>query len=168
MPYPSVVEPEYDCSFCGKHQRDVTRLIAGQAGYICGDCIRLCAEVLDVAPERGTVTVVVSIPTKRILDWETFHDIFAEKLGFPNFYGRNMNAWIGCMTYLDDPSASMTAIHVPRGSVLTLQLEDVDEFLARCPEHYAAIVESCAFVNWRRLERREPAVLALSFHQSSR
>jgi hypothetical protein len=30
---------------------------------------------------------VVHIPASQISDWETFHDVFAEALGFPVFYG---------------------------------------------------------------------------------
>ncbi|MDZ4753789.1 MAG: barstar family protein [Phycisphaerae bacterium] len=30
---------------------------------------------------------------------------FAETFGFPGFYGRNMNAWNDCMTFLDGPDA---------------------------------------------------------------
>ena len=37
--------------------------------------------------------VLVRIDTKRIRDWASFHDVFAEALGFPDFYGRNMVAW---------------------------------------------------------------------------
>ena len=46
---------------------------------------------------------VVRLDCDRITDWDSFHAVFAEVFGFPNFYGRNMNAWIDCMTYLDDP-----------------------------------------------------------------
>ncbi len=35
------------CSFCGKNQKEVNKLIAGPAVYICDECIRLCAEILD-------------------------------------------------------------------------------------------------------------------------
>ena len=45
---------------------------------------------------------VVSIPTNRIADWASFHDVFAETLGFPSYYGRNMDASIDCLTYADD------------------------------------------------------------------
>ena len=44
---------------------------------------------------------VVSIPTDRISDWESFHEVFSEVLGFPSFYGRNMDAWIDCLTSAD-------------------------------------------------------------------
>jgi hypothetical protein len=36
----------------------------------------------------------------QITDWDTFHDASASAFGFPDFYGRNMNAWIDCLTYL--------------------------------------------------------------------
>ncbi|MCK5508752.1 MAG: ATP-dependent Clp protease ATP-binding subunit ClpX, partial [Desulfobacterales bacterium] len=32
------------CSFCGKNQKEVTKLIAGPAVYICDECIQLCSE----------------------------------------------------------------------------------------------------------------------------
>ena len=38
------------CSFCGKHQRQVTKLIAGPGVYICNECIDRCLEI--IAQER--------------------------------------------------------------------------------------------------------------------
>src|ERR1044072_4756331 len=35
------------CSFCGKSQRQVKKLIAGPGVYICGECIDLCNEIID-------------------------------------------------------------------------------------------------------------------------
>lgn len=106
----------------------------------------------------------VLIEAERISDWDSFHDTFAETLGFPGFYGRNMNAWIDCMTSLDDPDASMTSTHVTRGDVLVLCVSAAEALKRRCPEIYAALVECSAFVNYRRIEKGEPAVLALSFN----
>ncbi len=38
----------YKCSFCGKRQEDVRRLIAGPgAVYICNECVDLCREIID-------------------------------------------------------------------------------------------------------------------------
>jgi ATP-dependent Clp protease ATP-binding subunit ClpX len=34
------------CSFCGKHQRQVKKLIAGPDVYICNECIDLCVEII--------------------------------------------------------------------------------------------------------------------------
>jgi len=37
---------ELICSFCGKSQRDVKKLIAGPSVYICDECVRLCDEIV--------------------------------------------------------------------------------------------------------------------------
>lgn len=36
-----------ECSFCGKKKREVEKLIAGPSVFICNECIRKCAEILD-------------------------------------------------------------------------------------------------------------------------
>ena len=41
------------CSFCGKNQKDVKKLIAGPAVYICDECIQLCSEIIDEENDRG-------------------------------------------------------------------------------------------------------------------
>lgn len=35
------------CSFCGKNQEQVKRLIAGPGAYICDECIELCSEIIE-------------------------------------------------------------------------------------------------------------------------
>ena len=35
------------CSFCGKPQSMVDRLIAGNGSYICDECVRMCASIID-------------------------------------------------------------------------------------------------------------------------
>jgi ATP-dependent Clp protease ATP-binding subunit ClpX len=47
---------QYHCSFCGKNQDQVRRLIAGPgAVYICDECVELCREIIDeeAAPQGG-------------------------------------------------------------------------------------------------------------------
>lgn len=38
---------QLQCSFCGKSQRQVRKLIAGPGVYICDECIELCNEIID-------------------------------------------------------------------------------------------------------------------------
>ena len=40
------------CSFCGKSQREVRKLIAGPTVYICDECIRLCTDIINEESER--------------------------------------------------------------------------------------------------------------------
>ncbi|HDR0634782.1 ATP-dependent Clp protease ATP-binding subunit ClpX [Pasteurella multocida] len=39
-------DTELYCSFCGKEQKHVSKLIAGTSGYICNECIELCHDML--------------------------------------------------------------------------------------------------------------------------
>ena len=41
------------CSFCGKPQSQVNRLVAGPGVYICDDCIHICMEILKENIEEG-------------------------------------------------------------------------------------------------------------------
>jgi hypothetical protein len=109
--------------------------------------------------------IVVPVDCRQITDWASFHSVFAKALGFPNFYGRNMSAWIDCCTCLDDPGSGMTSVTVPTGGVVVLNLLDALAFKTRCPEIYDALVECGAFVNWRRIERSHAPVLALAYHR---
>ncbi len=113
---------------------------------------------------------VIEIPTDEITDWESFHDVFAAVLGFPDFYGRNMNAWIDCLTYADEDDG-MRSFTVEPADILTLRLSNATAFAARCPEQYDALVECSAFVNWRRIEpggQPMRPILALAFWKEAR
>ena len=101
------------------------------------------------------------IASDQIKDWESFHSVFRAALGFPEFYGRNMNAWIDCMTDIDDPSGGMTNISVARGELVALRIDDAPDFEQRCPEQYRALIECTAFVNYRRVKVGEAPVLTL-------
>jgi ATP-dependent Clp protease ATP-binding subunit ClpX len=51
------------CSFCGKGQREVRKLIAGPTVYICDECIRLCNDIIAEEAERDEGRPTVSLPT---------------------------------------------------------------------------------------------------------
>ena len=56
------------CSFCGKHQEQVSRIIAGPGAYIGNECVQLCMSILDdagTAPEEAHVDIPDVIPTPR-------------------------------------------------------------------------------------------------------
>lgn len=40
------------CSFCGKNQKEVKKLIAGPAVYICDECIQLCSEIIEEETDK--------------------------------------------------------------------------------------------------------------------
>jgi hypothetical protein len=106
-------------------------------------------------------TTVVTIPTSRITDWDSFHSVFHAAFGFPAFYGRNMNAWIDCMTYLDDSSSGMARVCVDPGQLVALRIDDAPDFQRRCPEQCQALIECTAFVNYRRIDQGGQPILTL-------
>jgi len=54
------------CSFCGKNQKEVTKLIAGPAVYICDECIQLCSEIIDEESEKTTGEIEQILTPKEI------------------------------------------------------------------------------------------------------
>ena len=50
------------CSFCGKPQSLVDRLIAGNGSYICDECVRMCASIIDDGPIAPTVEGYDGLP----------------------------------------------------------------------------------------------------------
>ena len=113
---------------------------------------------------NGTPYSQVNIDGEQIRDWASFHDIFASSFGFPGFYGKNMNAWIDCMTSLDSSSDGMTSVHAPAGGIVTIRIDHAEKLKANAPEMWEAINECSAFVNWRRMEMGRPPVLTLSYY----
>lgn len=115
------------------------------------------------AEESTLPAFVVHINSDEITDWSSFHAVFKREIGFPSFYGKNMNAWIDCMGDIDRPGEGMTSLAVSEGQLVVLQVKRTASFAARCPEQYQALIDACAFVNTRRQADGEPATLALLF-----
>jgi ATP-dependent Clp protease ATP-binding subunit ClpX len=53
------------CSFCGKSQRQVKKLIAGPGVYICDECIDLCNEIIDEELTAPVALDLESLPKPR-------------------------------------------------------------------------------------------------------
>ena len=53
------------CSFCGKSQKEVTKLIAGPKVYICNECIDLCNEILKEEEKQDSLSFdkKIAVPT---------------------------------------------------------------------------------------------------------
>ena len=50
------------CSFCGKSQNDVRKLIAGPTVYICDECIELCNDIIAEEWEEEKSREIRSLP----------------------------------------------------------------------------------------------------------
>ena len=54
------------CSFCGKSQHEVRKLIAGPSVFICDECVELCNDIIwEEIQERSISGVASSLPTPR-------------------------------------------------------------------------------------------------------
>ncbi len=72
------------CSFCGKSQREVRKLIAGPTVYICDECIKLCNDIIAEEAEKEDQKPQVSLPTpveiKTFLDEYVIGQDFAKRV----------------------------------------------------------------------------------------
>nr|HMS44860.1 ClpX C4-type zinc finger protein [Alphaproteobacteria bacterium] len=51
------------CSFCGKSQNEVRKLIAGPTVFICDECIELCTDIIKEETKTNIVKTKVGLPT---------------------------------------------------------------------------------------------------------
>ncbi len=71
------------CSFCGKNQKEVTKLIAGPAVYICDECIQLCSEIIEEETKKDAGDVqnlLIPKEIKEMLDEYVIEQESAKKV----------------------------------------------------------------------------------------
>jgi len=71
------------CSFCGKNQKEVTKLIAGPAVYICDECIQLCGEIIEEESDKATTeheNLLIPKQIKEMLDDYVIEQEYAKKI----------------------------------------------------------------------------------------
>ncbi len=79
----------------------------------------------------------IDIDCSMITNCETFHDAFSTAFSFPAYYGRNMDAWIDCMSDVAVPT---------RIEVRLLNVEGLERI---DPSIVVGLVTCTAFVNAR-------------------
>ena len=57
------------CSFCGKAQYDVKKLIAGPGILICNECVALCMKIMEDTPDPNPENIknLATLPTEDVL-----------------------------------------------------------------------------------------------------
>lgn len=71
------------CSFCGKNQKEVKKLIAGPSVYICDECIQLCGEIVeDEGSKKSSAPKIDLTPRqiKELLDDYVIEQDYAKKV----------------------------------------------------------------------------------------
>lgn len=82
----------------------------------------------------------VHLNGETITGWDAFHDACQAAFGFPEFYGRNMNAWVDCLSYLRDEEGMTKFLLKPDE---TLQIIVANAEILR--KHAPDILEDVAF-----------------------
>ncbi|MCI2803117.1 ATP-dependent Clp protease ATP-binding subunit ClpX [Staphylococcus pettenkoferi] len=73
-------EENLKCSFCGKDQDQVKKLVAGSGVYICNECIELCSEIVEEELSQSAPEGLTELPTpKEIMDQLNDYVIGQEK-----------------------------------------------------------------------------------------
>ena len=55
------------CSFCGRGQDEVARLVSGPSVYICSECVKLCNDILEGEIEREQPSASGALPNARMM-----------------------------------------------------------------------------------------------------
>jgi hypothetical protein len=105
----------------------------------------------------------VRLGTTAISDCRSFHNVFKEAMGFPDFYGANMDAWIDCMSHLDDGESGMTRFDLNPGEALEIEIMGVESFACRAPDILVELIVCTAVVYRRYLETAGKPVVSLVF-----
>lgn len=96
----------------------------------------------------------IEIDFGKIKDWNAFHSVFAEVMGFPDFYGKNNDAWIDCMSYIDDKDAGMSKITVKSGESLDIVVAGTEKAIESKSEVFFGFIDIVAAVNQRFIESK--------------
>jgi len=102
----------------------------------------------------------VSLDGRRITEWKSFHDECRSAFGFPDFYGRNMDAWIDCLGGLRDDDG-MTKFSLRDDETLCIEVLHSGLLRQKTPEILEALEECTAEVNERCTESGEKPPLHL-------
>ena len=123
------------CSFCGKSQHEVRKLIAGPSVFICDECIELCNDIIreETASDKGGKGAKSDLPTPReirnILDQHISHQVVLNQTGV---------TWIGDES--ERPEVQPFEVDVRQAVSYVLDVLQREEDVARVYEGHRRIL----------------------------
>lgn len=100
------------------------------------------------------------LPGVKMTDWDSFHTVSQQVFGFPDFYGRNGNAWIDCLTYIHKGDG-MSNVILEGDELLFIHVTDSAVWASVAEEVYLAFLDFVAWVNQRSIDDGVSPRLAL-------
>jgi RNAse (barnase) inhibitor barstar len=107
--------------------------------------------------------MLIRIDARRLTGPAGLHAALDEALGFGPAYGKNLDALTDCLTHLDNPAAAMSRVQAFPGQVVLLVIEHTEGAGKAAAAQIKALADVAAFVNWRRLEKKQPPVVAVAY-----
>ena len=95
-----------------------------------------------------------------ITDWHSFHTECQKAFGFPDFYGRTMDAWVDCLSYLRDDD-TMSAFRLKPDEVLRIEVQDADLLRKQAPDILEEMTFCIGGINERYEDYGEKPALVL-------
>ena len=108
------------CSFCGKNQNEVRRLIAGPSVYICDECVDLCNDIISeesLAVESESTAEKLPVPTeiKTILDEYVIGQERAKRILSVAVYNHYKRLQVS-----EQPNAEKTDVELGKSNILLI------------------------------------------------
>jgi len=91
----------------------------------------------------------IQIQEDIFLDQERFHAEFSRIMGFPDFYGSNWDAWIDCMSHINETNEAMSEVTVAKDEALEIEVLVSDGREYDKTSVYAAFSSCVSAVNGR-------------------
>lgn len=112
------------CSFCGKPAGQVRRLFSGYESFICDECVELCNDLLQSAPEAGVQEEIVGIPVpaeiKNFLDQYVIGQEQAKKTVAVAVYNHYKRINAQAKVQLSDKESKSGDVELEKSNILLL------------------------------------------------
>jgi len=102
----------------------------------------------------------VQLDGGQIIDWNTFHTACIAAFGFPDFYGRTIDAWVDCLSYLRDDE-NMTKFRLKPDEVLQITIANAAALKKAAPDLLEEVAFCIEGINERYDDYGEKPALAL-------